>query len=256
MHKSRSPPLSVAYVSEKVPIRPRHAVVRDCRRGGPSNADKALRSPTQLAMARGTTKPDSTKHVVVSVQVRKSGDIWPFCVQAQAAEDVLEWLQPSGRRPEGCCCSTELSGGRGRLPEATGYRHLRTMHVPCMPTLTLADSLTDMNPSTTRTATLLDVARHRPRCTAAARRSESSAAATEKAATAHHRGRPRCSDKHSGHSGAMPAATIGQSRRPVLLVLDDPSARAEGTVVLNVIVTHARSRNTCNVKSMLCFRST
>ena len=62
-----------------------------------------------------------------------------FCVQAQAAEDVLEWLQPSGRRPEGCCCSTELSGGRGRLPEATGYRHRRTMHVPCMPTLTLAD---------------------------------------------------------------------------------------------------------------------
>ena len=38
-----------------------------------------------------------------------------------------------GRRPEGCCCSTELSGGRGRLPEATGYRHRRTMHVPCMP---------------------------------------------------------------------------------------------------------------------------
>ena len=70
----------------------------------PSNADKTLRSPTQLAMARGTTKPDSKKHVVVSVQVRKSGDIWPFCVQAQAAEDVLEWLQPSGRRPEGCCC--------------------------------------------------------------------------------------------------------------------------------------------------------
>ena len=61
-------------------------------------------------------------------------------MQAQAAEDVLEWLQPSGRRPEGCCCSTELSGGRGRLPEATGYRHRRTMHVPCMPTLTLADT--------------------------------------------------------------------------------------------------------------------
>ena len=72
------------------------------------------------------------------------------------------------------------------------------------------DSLTDMNPSTTRTATLLDVVKHRPRCTAAARRSEGSAVATEKAATAHHRGRPRCSDKHSGHSGAMPAATVGQ----------------------------------------------
>ena len=67
-----------------------------------------------------------------------------------------------------------------------------------------------MNPSTTRAGSLSNVARHRPRCAAAARRSESSAAATEKAATAHHRGRPRCSDKHSGHSGAMPAATVGQ----------------------------------------------
>ena len=105
---------------------------------------KALRSWIELAMPMAhpttCTKPDSKKHVVVSVQVRKSGDIWPFCVQAQAAEDVLEWLQPSVRRPEGCCCSAELSGGRGRLPEATGYRHRRTMHVPCMPTLTLADT--------------------------------------------------------------------------------------------------------------------
>ena len=38
----------------------------------PSNADKTLRSPTQLATARGTTKPDSEKHVVVSVEAEKS----------------------------------------------------------------------------------------------------------------------------------------------------------------------------------------
>ena len=101
---------------------------------------KALRSPIELAIAHRTTSADSTDDVVVSVQVQKSGDILPFGVQALAAEDVLEWLQPSGRRPEGCCCSTELSGGRGRLPEATGYRHRRTMHVPCMPTLTLTDT--------------------------------------------------------------------------------------------------------------------
>ena len=90
--------------------------------------------------------------------------------------------------------------------------------VPCMhhapsdwrSASTRRDSLTDMNPSTTRAGSLSNVARHRPRCAAAARCSESSAAATEKAATAHHRGRPRCSDKHSGHSGAMPAATVGQ----------------------------------------------
>ena len=80
---------------------------------------------------------------------------------------------------------------------------------------TRQDSLTDMNPSTTRAGSLSNVARHRPRCAAAARCSESSAAATEKAATAYHRGRPQCSDKRSGHSGAMPAATIVQSRQPV-----------------------------------------
>ena len=35
-------------------------------------------------------------------------------------------------------------------------------------------------------------------------------------------------------------------------VIDAPSTRAEGKVVLNVIVTHIRSRNTCNVKAVLC----
>ena len=94
---------------------------------------KALRSPTQLAMARGTTKPDSKKHVVVSVQVQKSGDILPFGVQALAAEDVLEWLQPSGRRPEGCCCSTELSGGRSRELGVAGYYIRPIMHAPHRP---------------------------------------------------------------------------------------------------------------------------
>ena len=78
-----------------------------------------------------------------------------------------------------------------------------------------AGSLTHMNPSTTCAGSLPDVAPHRHRCAAPARRSEGSAVATEKAETAHHRGRPWCSDKHSGHSGAMPAATIGQPRRPV-----------------------------------------
>ena len=43
---------------------------------------------------------------------------------------------------------------------------------------------------------------------------------------------------------------ISASAADLLLVLDAPSARAEGTVVLNVIVTHTRSRNTCNVKSV------
>ena len=76
---------------------------------------------------------------ITSQERYKTTNILAFGVQAQAAEDVFEWLQPSGRRPEGCCRSTELSGGRGQLPEVADYRLRRTMHAPCMPRLTLAD---------------------------------------------------------------------------------------------------------------------
>ena len=127
------------YVSEKQSICPRHAVRARLPTRRSVHVVKALRSPTQHAMARGTTKSFWKKDIVATQESCNSVNIQPFCVQALAAEDVLEWLQPSGPRPEGCCCSTELSGGRGRLPEATGYRQRRTMHVPCMPTMTLAD---------------------------------------------------------------------------------------------------------------------
>ena len=50
--------------------------------------------------------------------------------------------------------------------------------------------------------------------------------------------------------------TLERCQRPVpvrssnlLLVLDAPSAGGEDPVVWNVIRTHTRSRNTCNVKS-------
>ena len=132
------------------------------------------------------------------------------------------------------------------------------MHAPCTLRLALSestrrDSLTDMNPSTTLAGSLSNIARHRPPCAAAARRSDSSAAATEKAATAHHRGRPRCSDKHTSTLGTLERCQQPRSAGPadLLLVLDDPSAGAEGTVLWGVIRTHTRSRNTCNVKSML-----
>ena len=77
------------------------------------------------------------------------------------------------------------------------------------------DSLTDMNPSTTRGRTLSDVAQHWPQCTAVTQCSKSRAVATEKAATAPHRVRTAVLRQHSGHSRAMSAATIGQPRRPV-----------------------------------------
>ena len=63
----------------------------------------------------------------------------PFGVQALATEYVLEWLQPSGRRPEGCCCSTELSGGRGRILGVADYYIRPIMHAPHTLRLTLAN---------------------------------------------------------------------------------------------------------------------
>ena len=168
---------------------------------------KALRSWIELAIAHPTTSADSADDVVVSVQVQRSGDILPFGVQALAAEDVLEWLQPSGRRPEGCCCSTELSGGRGRILGVAGYYTRPIMHAPHTLRLTLANVAERCHVS--------DVAQHWPQCTAVTRCSKSRAVATEKAATAPHRVRTAVLRQLSGHSRAMSAATIGQPRRPV-----------------------------------------
>ena len=77
---------------------------------------------------------------------------------------------------------------------------------------------------------------------------ESSAAATQKAVSADTAYGVWCSGSTLG--------TLERCQRPVpvrssnlLLVLDTPSAGGEGPVVWNVIRTHTRSRNTCNVKS-------
>ena len=43
---------------------------------------KALRSSIELAIAHRTTSADSKNDIVTSLQVRKSGDILPFCVHA------------------------------------------------------------------------------------------------------------------------------------------------------------------------------
>ena len=78
----------------------------------------------------------------------------------------------------------------------------------------------------------------------------SSAEATEKAAAAPHRVRAAVLRQHSGHSGAKPTDTVDQPWRPVASsgCTQPPSAGGDFTVVWNVIV---RSRNICNVKSML-----
>ena len=115
------------------------------------------------------------------------------------------------------------------------------------------DSLTDMNPSTTRTATLLHVARHRPRCAAAARRSVVARAAQRR------RRRPRLLTTAVGR-GALTSTlgTLERCQQPLsaspsglLLVPDAPSAGGDGTVVWNVILMCLGSWNTCNVKSVL-----
>ena len=67
---------------------------------------------------------------------------------------------------------------------------LRSMHHACSDWRSqtfCADSLTDLNPSFARGATLQNVTLHRPQYVALARCSEHSAEPTEKAASAHHR---------------------------------------------------------------------
>ena len=84
---------------------------------------------------------------------------------------------------------------------------------------------------------------------AALNRSEYVSAASDRAAS--------CSYRVYDHecSGST-LGTLERCQRPLpvrssnlLLVLDAPSAGGEGPVVWNVIRTHTRSRNTCNVKS-------
>ena len=135
-------------------------------------------------------------------------------------EDVLEWLQPSGRRPEGCCCSTELSGGRGRELGVAGYYTRPIMHAPHTLRLTLAN----IQRRTACRHQSFDHAQQNAvrRCSTSASmyssramQREQSSSSTEKAATAPHRVRTAVLWQHSGHSGVMQAATIGQSCQPV-----------------------------------------
>ena len=111
----------------------------------PVSSRQSVHGMPLVVRALGGVEPEGThlerrKKLETSSQERyTSADIWPFCVQAQAAEDVLEWLQPSGRRPEGCCCSTELSGGRGQVLGVAGYYTRPIMHAPHTLRLTLAN---------------------------------------------------------------------------------------------------------------------
>ena len=98
---------------------------------------------------------------------------------------------------------------------------------------TRQDSLTDMNPLTTRAGSLSNVARHRPRCAAAARCSESSQ---------RRRRRPRLLTTADGR-GALTSTlgTLERCQQPLsanpgglLLVTDTLRAGADGTVVWNV----------------------
>ena len=89
----------------------------------------------------------------------------------------------------------------------------RSMHHACSDWRSqtfCADSLTDLNPSIARGATLQNVTLHRPQYVALARCSEHSAEPTEKAASAHHRDGAESTGSHSGHSGVIPAITTGE----------------------------------------------
>ena len=171
-------------------------------------------------------------------------------------DDRGESQRPSGPRPEGRWCSIELSCDRGQLHLVPHHRGRLTIHPSCMPRLTLADHLsrqTDRHES-------FDHARQ-----IAARRCSTSASMCGSRTMQREQrcgdgeGRECSASRTRDGRGALTSTlgTLERCQRPIsasaadlLLVLDAPSARAEGTVVLNVIVTHTRSRNTCNVKSV------
>lgn len=144
----------------------------------------------------------------------------------------------------------ELSRGRDHLPRVAQHHARPAMRAHCILTLTLAtcrEGLLDSHLFVD--SAFRNVAQHRPRCAIPTRRSESSAEATEKAETAPHRVRA----PFSGSTLGTPERCQRPHDRPapptcvLLLVLDAPSTRAEGKVVVNVVVTHIRFRNTCNV---------
>ena len=91
---------------------------------------------------------------------------------------------------------------------------LRSMHHACSDWRSqtfCADSLTDLNPSFARGATLQNVTLHRPQYVALARCSDHSAEPTEKAASAHHRDGAESTGSHSGHSGVISAITTDEN---------------------------------------------
>ena len=56
-----------------------------------------MASPIELAELYRTSYQRPPGSIVMSQKWYKTTNIWPYCVQAHGAHDVLEWLQPSGR---------------------------------------------------------------------------------------------------------------------------------------------------------------
>ena len=113
--------------------------------------------------------------------------------------------------------SSTCARDRGWSHRVATHHARRSMHASCTfsraPQRLRGRRQTDMNPSNPHVATLSDVARHRTRCTVTARRSDHNAEATEKAASADHRGRPAVLRQHSGHSRVLLAGTADEPWR-------------------------------------------
>ena len=109
--------------------RKKYRFVRDTRSRlptrRPSNADKTLRSPTQLATARGTTKPDSERHVVVSVEAANSaahGDVDHTPMKSWSDRG----LQVLDLKAAGTLSSSAVTGA------TYTWSHTNMLALPCM----------------------------------------------------------------------------------------------------------------------------
>ena len=180
----------------------------------PSTARQSVRcvpviaGSTELVRRYRTIYQRSETRIALALKVYHSaahGDV-ERAPQDEWSDRGLQVLDLKAAGALSCSCVVEaIRAGSHGIKLASPSMHHAPSRGRCR--ASVGRRRTDMNPSIPRVATLSDVARHRTRCVASARRSDNNAEAMEKAASADHRVQPAVLRHHSGHSGVMLAAT-------------------------------------------------